>query len=154
MTLHSLQFLNKNRENHENSREVGVRAGKAMTHTLWNGISREEGGLRQKCSPWGVWIFSEITQFQQYSRESNPGGRLVCKFSISSSEQNYPWENAPLTLLPRAARVCLSRYSPYREFALRLWWDGPVRMFCNKGISVSRISKSIICITNTCDVTW
>ena len=49
----------------------------------------------------------------------------------------------PLTLLPRAARVCLSRYSPYREFALRLWWDGPVRMFCNKGISVSRISKSM-----------
>ena len=46
--------------------------------TLWNGNSREEGGLRQKCSPWGVWIFSEITQFQQYPRESKPGGRPVC----------------------------------------------------------------------------
>ena len=82
------------------------RAGKAMTHTLWNGNSREEGGLKQKCSPSGVWIFPEITQFQQYPRESNPGGWPVCKLSISSGEQNYPWENAPA---PHSPSACCSR---------------------------------------------
>lgn len=80
MTLHSLQFLNKIFFSVGKSRKFeGVgQGGKAMTHTLWNGNSREEGGLRQKCSPWGVWIFSEITQFQQYPRESKPWGRPVC----------------------------------------------------------------------------
>ena len=49
MTLHSLQFLNKI---FFSRKFEGVgQGGKAMTHTLWNGNSREEGGLRQKCSP-------------------------------------------------------------------------------------------------------
>ena len=55
MTLHSLQFLNKIFFSVGKSRkfEGFGQGGKAMTHTLWNGNSREEGGLRQKCSPCG-----------------------------------------------------------------------------------------------------
>ena len=55
MTLHSLQFLNKNILLRRKITKIrGSWAGRdAMTHTLWNGNSREEGGLRQKCSPLG-----------------------------------------------------------------------------------------------------
>ena len=114
-----------------------------MTHTLWNGNSREEGGLRQKCS-----LCGDMNIFWNYNFNSILGSQTrdgLCAsspFRVASKtirERTPP----PLTLLPRAARVCFSRYSPYREFALRLWWDGPVRMFCNKGISISRISNSM-----------
>ena len=60
-----------------------------MTHTLWNGNSREEGGLRQKCSPWGYEYFLKLHNFNStHPRGSKPGGRPVCKLSISSGKQN------------------------------------------------------------------
>ena len=130
MTLHSLQFLNKNI----------LFSGKiTKIRRSW-----AEGGLRQKCSPWGYEYFLKLHNFNSILGSQTLGDGLSASsaFRVASKtirERTRP----PLTLLPRAARVCLSRYSPYREFALRLWWDGQVRMFCNKGISVSHVSKSM-----------
>ena len=77
MILHSLQFLNKNI----------LSSGKiAKIRGSWGGGRYDPvewkfpggGGSKTKVFSLGVWRFSEITQFQQYPRESKPGGRPVC----------------------------------------------------------------------------
>ena len=110
------------------------RGGDAMTHTLWNGNSREVGGLRQKCSPLGggEWIFSKITQFQQYPRESKPLGTacvqaLYFKWRATIRERTRP----PITLLLRAARVCLSRYFPQRVCSQAMTGYGMDQWICS-----------------------
>ena len=114
MILHSPQFLNKNILSSGKIAKIrGSWGGDAMT--LWNGNSREEGGLRQKCSPWGYGDFLKLHNFNSIRGSQNLGEGLFANslFRVVSKtirERTRP----PITLLPRAARVCLSRYLPQR----------------------------------------
>ena len=116
------------------------RAGKAMTHTprkfpgtgrVWdkNVLPRGGGGMNifrnytiltvsQGVKPWGKACVQAI-HFEWRAKRS-------------VRERTRPSLSFRVLLAFALHDICL------REFAHRLWWDGPVSMFCNKGISVSR----------------
>ena len=112
--------------------------------TLWNGNSREEGGLRQKCSPWGYGDFLKLNNFNSIRGSQNLGEGLFANslFRVVSKtirERTRP----PITLLPRAARVCLSRYLPQRVCSQAMM--GCTSMFCKQEhFSISYLKVNVL----------
>ena len=127
MTLHFLQFLNKNillSGKITKIRGSWAGGGDAMTHTLWNGNSREVGGLRQKCSPLGgggYEYFLKLHNFNSIRGSQNLWGRPVCKLSISSGEQRSVRERARPSLSFCVLLAFAFHDISLREFAHRLW---------------------------------
>ena len=116
MTLHSLQFLNKS---------ILSRGKITKIQGSWGGGGRYDpvewkfpggGGSKTKVfSLGGMDIFLKLHNFNSIRESQNLGEGLFANslFRVVSKticERTRP----PITLLPRAARVCLSRYLPQR----------------------------------------
>ena len=146
MTLHSLQFLNKNILSRGKITKIRGSWGGGDAMTLWNGNSREEGGLRQKCSPWGVWIFFWNYTISTVSERVKTWGK-ACLLTLyfewwakrSVRERARPSLSFRVLLAFAFHDICL------REFAHRLWWDAPVSMFCKQEhFSISYLEVNVL----------